>query len=74
MLSIADFMLAILWGVGGVLWLIQGSVDFGRGGCFAVLLTTVVRDIYSRATKCGHIIIQYSLFIAIGLISPISTN
>ena len=44
MLSIADCLLAILWIVGGAMWL-QGStsnVNAERVGCFTVLLMTVV--------------------------------
>lgn len=45
MLSIADFMLAVLWGVGGIMWLVEMSTHFDRDGCFAVLLATVVSDL-----------------------------
>ncbi len=41
MLSIADFILGILWTVGGGLWLSEGYHRY-RNGCFAILLTTVV--------------------------------
>ena len=40
-LSIADGMLAVLWVVGGALWL-KGGVSQSRVGCFAVSLMTVV--------------------------------
>ena len=44
MLSIADFLLATLWTVGGGLWLEGSFVRSGsdRDGCFAILLATVV--------------------------------
>ena len=43
-LSIADFLLACLWVAGGSLWLGEQSSrkDSKRGGCFVVLLATVV--------------------------------
>ena len=40
-LSIADGMLAVLWVMGGALWL-RGGVSQNRVGCFAVSLMTVV--------------------------------
>lgn len=44
MLSIADFFLAMLWTVGGGLWLEGSFARSGsdRDGCFAILLATVV--------------------------------
>ena len=45
MLSIADCLLAVLWTVGGSLWLYNGvttSEESERVGCFTVLLMTVV--------------------------------
>lgn len=46
MLSIADFLLAILWVVGGVFWLSGRSAqpNYDKDSCFAVLLATVVSE------------------------------
>ncbi len=40
-LSIADLLLALLWGVGALLWLAR-TEDLKRGWCMAVSLTTIV--------------------------------
>jgi len=44
MLSIADLLLAVMWVVGGAMWM-SGGIDHtnhNRVGCFTVLLMTVV--------------------------------
>jgi hypothetical protein len=49
MLSIADLVLAVMWVVGGGMWLSGGTdhVHYSRVGCFTVLLITMVSFIPS---------------------------
>lgn len=44
MLSIADFLLAVMWVVGGGLWINGGNrhKNHSRVRCFVILLVTVV--------------------------------
>ncbi len=46
MLSIADFILAVLWIAGGGIWLSADPYHFkhSRKNCFVILLATVVRN------------------------------
>ena len=44
MLSVADLMLAVLWVMGGGVWMSggMGHTDHSRVGCFTIVLSTVV--------------------------------
>ena len=44
MLSIADLLLAVMWVVGGAVWLSGGleGDHYNRVGCFSILLITIV--------------------------------
>ena len=58
MLSIADCLLAVLWTVGGSLWLYNGvttSLDAERVGCFTVLLMTVVSQLVLCRYNMKHV-------------------
>ena len=62
MLSIADCLLAVLWTVGGTLWLYNGvttSEESQRVGCFTVLLMTVVSFVQSQL--CVHVVVISSM-------------
>ena len=50
-LSIADLLLSLLWGVGGLLWLVR-SEDLKRGWCMFVSLTTIVSTQSACACVC----------------------
>lgn len=61
MLSIADLVLAIMWVVGGSVWMSGGlDKDHSRVGCFTMQLMTVILECVTINLTCVYALLTYS--------------
>lgn len=61
-LAIADLLLAVMWVVGGGVWLSGGinHADHTRVGCFTILLVTVILECVTVNLTCVYALLTYS--------------